>query len=146
MASTDGPSVLLDVDGEDRGENVGHVVRASGAAVSAPAQYPAPRMARSFRGAEAYGQLYAVDRIQNHETLPDGTQRVHVYWTRYPHPTWMDATDAPHETLRVYLRRAARWGLPHTSADPPHAASRDAGPAVGAAEDVAAAPSPALRA
>ena len=59
VVSTDGPTVLLDVDGEHRRENVGHVVRASGAAVSGPAQHPAPRVARSFRGAEAYGQPYA---------------------------------------------------------------------------------------
>jgi len=97
-------------------------------------------MARSFHSAEADGQRYAVDRTAGHATLPDGSLRVQVYWTGYPHPTWMDASDAPHKTLRVYLRRAARLGLPHTSADPPPAASRDTGPTVGATAGVAAPP------
>jgi len=112
VVSTDGPTVLLNVDGEHRRENVAHVVRASGAAAEYPVQHPALRAARSFHGARADGQQYAVDRIADHATLPDGTLRVQVYWTGYPHPTWMDAADAPHETLRVYLRRAARWGCP----------------------------------
>jgi len=85
-----------------------------------------------------------VDRIADHATFPDGTLRVQVYWTGYPEPTWMDAVDAPHETLRVYLRRTARPGLPHTSADPPPTPSRAPGPAVGAAAGVAA-PSAATR-
>ena len=58
----------------------------------------------------------------------------------------MDAADAPHETLRVYLRRAARLGLPHTSADPPPAVPQDAAPDGGAASGGAAAPPPAIRA
>jgi len=56
----------------------------------------------------------------------------------------MDAADAPHETLRVYLRRAARSGLPHTSADPPPAVPQDAAPDGGAASGDAAAPLPAI--
>jgi len=103
-------------------------------------------MARSFHSAEAEGQRYAVDRIADHATLPDGTLRVQAYWTGYPHPTWMDASNAPHETLRVYLRCAARLGLPHTSADPPPAASRDTGPTVRATAGVTAPPPPAVRA
>jgi len=128
VVSTDGPTVLLDVDGEHHLENVAHVVGASGAAALGPAQHPALRTARSFHGAEADGQRYAVDRIADHTTLPEGTLRVQVYWTGYHQPTWMDAADAPHETLRVYLRRAARLGLPHTSADPPPTPSRALGP------------------
>jgi len=87
-----------------------------------------------------------VDRIADHATLADGTLRVQVYWTGYPQPTWMDAADAPHETLRVYLRRAARLGLPHTSADPPPAVSKDAAPDGSDASGGAAAPPPAIRA
>jgi len=146
VVSTDGPTVLLDVDGEHRRTNVAHAVRTSGAAVPGPAQHPALRAARSFHEAEADGQRYAVDRIADHATLPDGTQRVQVYWTGYPQPTWMDAADAPHETLRVYLRRAARLGLPHTSADPPPTPSRAPGPSVGAAASVAAPSPPIVRA
>jgi len=146
VISTDGPTVLFDVDGEHRRENVAHVVRASGVAVPGPAQHPALRTARSFHGAEADGQRYAVDRIADHATLPDGTLRVHVNWTGYSQPTWMDAADAPHETLRVYLRRAARLGLPHTSFDPPPTPSRAAGPSVGAAAGVAAPSPPTVRA
>ena len=146
VVSTDGPTVLLDVDGEHRRENVAHVVRASGTAAASPAQHPALRAARSFHGAEADGQRYAVDRIADHATLPDGTLRVQVYWTGYPQPTWMDAADAPHETLRVYLRRAARLGLPHTSADPPPAVPQDAAPDGGAASGGAPAQLPAIRA
>jgi len=119
VVSTDGPTVLLDVDGEHHRENVALVVPASGAAVPGPAQHPALRTARSFHGAEADGQRYAANRIADHARLPDGTLRVQVYWTGCPQPTSMDAADAPHETLRVYLRRAVRLGLPHTSADPP---------------------------
>jgi len=119
VVSTDGPAVLLDVDGEHRRENVADVVRASGSAVPDPAQHPALRAARSFHGAEADGQRNAVDGIADRATLPDATLQVQVYWTGYPQRTWMDAADAPHETLRVYLRRAARLRLPHTSADPP---------------------------
>jgi len=146
VVSTDGPTVLLDVDGEHRRENVADVVRASGAAVPGPAQHPALRTARSFHGAEADGQRYAVDRIVVHGTLPDGTVRVQVYWTGYPEPTWIDAADAPHETLRVYLRRAARLGLRHTSADPPPTPSRAPGPPVVAAAGVAAPSPPTVRA
>ena len=54
----------------------------------------------------------------------------------------MDAADAPHETVRVYLRRAARSGLPHTSADPPPAVPKDGAPDGGAASGDAAAPPP----
>jgi len=101
---------------------------------------------RSFHWAEADGQRYAVDRIADHATLPDGTLRVQVYWTGYSQPTWMDAADAPHETLRVYLRRAARLGLPQTSADPPPAVPQDAAPDGGAASGGAATPPSAIRA
>jgi len=104
------------------------------------------RAARSFHGAETEGKWYAVDRIADHATLPDGTLRVQVYWTGYPQPTWMDAADAPHLSLLVYQRRAARLGLPHTSADPPPAVPQDAAPDGGAASGGAAAPSPAIRA
>jgi len=144
--STDGPTVLLDVDGEHRRENVAHVVRASGTAAESPVHHPALRAARFFHGAEADGQRYAVDRIADHATLPDGSLRVQVYWTGFPQPTWMDAADASHETLRVYLRRAARLGLPHTSADPPPAVPQDTAPDGGAASGGAAAPPPAIRA
>jgi len=37
VVATDGPTVLLDVDGEHRRKNVAHVVRASSAAPEAPA-------------------------------------------------------------------------------------------------------------
>jgi len=63
VVSADGPTVLLDVDGEHRRENVAHVVRASGAAVPGPAQHPALRTARSFHWAEADGQRYSVYRM-----------------------------------------------------------------------------------
>jgi len=56
----------------------------------------------------------------------------------------MDAADAPHETLHVYLRRAARLGLPHTSADPPPAVPQEAAPEGGDASGGAAAPLPAI--
>jgi len=141
VVSTYCPTVLLDVDGEHRRENMAHVVRASVAAVPGPAQHPALRTTRSFHGAEADGQRYAVDRIADHATLPDRTLRVQVYWTGRPQPTWVDAADAVHESLRVYLRRAALLGLPHTSAFPPPTSSRAPGPTVGAAAGVAA-PSP----
>jgi len=146
VVSTDTTTVLFDMDGEHRRENVGHVFRASGVTVPGPALHPAFRMARSFHGAEADGQLYAVDRVADNATLPDGTLRVQVYWTGYPHRTWNDASDAPQETLRVYLRRSARSGLPHISDGPPPAASLDTGPNVGSAADVAAPPPPAVHA
>ena len=142
----DGPTVLLDVDGAHHREKVTHVIRASGAAGPGPAQHPALRTARSFHGAEADGQRYAVDRIADHPTLPDGALQVQVYWTGYPQPTRMDAADAPHETLRVYLRRFARPGIPHTSADPPPTPSHAPGPTVGAAAGVAAPSPPTVRA
>jgi len=132
------------VDGEHRRENVAHVVRASSTAAESAAQHRAFRAARSFHGAEADGQRYAMDRIADRATLPDGTLRVQVYWTRYPQPTWMDTADAPHETLRVYLRRAARLGLTQTSADPPPAVPQDAAPDGGAASGGAAAPPPGI--
>jgi len=146
VVSTDGPTVLLDEKGEHRRENVAHVDPASGTAADAPAHHLALRAARSFYEADADGQRYAVDRIADHATLPDGNLRVHVYWTGYPQPTWMDATDAPHETLRVYLRRAARLRVPHTSADPPPAVPQDVASDGGAALGGAAAPPPAIRA
>jgi len=127
VVSSDGPTVLLELDGEHRREKVAHVVRASAAAATDPAQHPALRMAHSFHGNETDGQHYASDRIVYHATLPQWTLRVQIYWTGYPHPTSMDAADAQHKTLRVYLRRAARLGLAHTSDDPLPAA----GPRVG---------------
>jgi len=145
VVSTDGPTVLLDVDGEHRRENAAHVVRASGAAFPGPAQHLALRMGRFFHRAESDGQQHAVERIADNTTLPDGTLRVQVYWTGHPHPTWMDDADAAHDMLRVYLRRAASLGLPHTSADPPPAALRVTGPTVGAAAGVAAPPPLAVR-
>jgi len=87
VVSTDGPTVLLDVDREHRRENVAHVVRASGTAAESPAQHPALQAARSFHGAEADGQRYAVDRIADHARLPDGTLRVQVCWTGCPQLT-----------------------------------------------------------
>jgi len=140
----DGPTVLLDVDMKNRRENVAHVVVVSGTAAKSPAQTPVLRSARSFHGMEADGQRNAVGRIADHATLPNGTLRVQVYWTGYSQPTWMVAADDPHETLRVFLRRAARLGLPHTSADPPPAVSQDAAPDGGAASGGAAAPPPAI--
>jgi len=120
--------------------------RGRGATDRHPVQHHALRKARSLHEAEADGQRYAVDPIAHDATLRDGTLRVQVYGTRYPPPTCMDAADAPHETLRVYLRRAARLGLPHTSADPPPPAPSDASPSVGAATGSAAVPLPAVRA
>lgn len=144
--SLDGPTVLLDVRGEHRRKNASHVVHASDAAFSGPTQQPALQVARSFHGEEADGQRYAVERIADHTTWPYGTLRVHVSWTWYLHANWMDVTDAQHEKLHAYLRRAARLGLPHASADSTRAAPCDAVPAVGAAEGVAGAPPPAIRA
>ena len=103
-------------------------MRASaGPALPAAPGHPALRTVRAFHGTEEDGQRYAVDRNADHATLADGTLRVKVYWTGCPAPTWLDATDAPQETLRVYLRRVARERLPHTSADPPPGVAR--GPA-----------------
>jgi len=138
--STDGPTVLLDVDGDYRRDNVAHVVLASGATVPGPAQHPVLRRACSFHEAKTDGQRYAVDRIADHSLLPYGILRVQVYWTGYPHPTWMDASDAPQDTLRLYPRRASSLGLPHTSADAPPETSRDQGPIFRAAAGVAAPP------
>ena len=146
VVSTDEPTDLLDVDGEHHRENVAHVVRASNAAADYLVQHPALRAARSVHGAKADGKRYAVDHIADHATLPDGTLGVQVFWTGYPHPTWMDAADAPHETLRVYRRRAARLGLPDTSPDPPPAAPSDAVPAIGTAASGAVAPLSIVRA
>ena len=78
VVSTDGPTVLLDVDGEHRHEKVARVVRASGTAAEPPAQHPAWRASRSFHGAEADGQSYVVDSIADHATLADGTLPVQV--------------------------------------------------------------------
>ena len=55
VVSTDGPTVLLDVNGQHRREKVAHIVRASGAAVPGPAHHPALPTARSFYEAEADG-------------------------------------------------------------------------------------------
>jgi len=131
VVSTDGPTVFLDVDGEHRRENVAHVVRASGAAVPGPAQHPALRTARSFHGAEANGQRYAVDRIADHATLPDGTLRVQVYWTGYLHPTWMDAVDAPHETLLSTCVAPRAWGCPRRPPTPRQRPRVPRGPPMG---------------
>ena len=146
VVATDGLTVLLDVEGEHRRENVTQVVRASGVAAEGPAQHPALRVARSFHGTEADGQLHAVDRMADHAVLPEGTLRVQAYWTGYPQPTWMDATDAPHEAMRVNLRRAACLGLPHTSVDPPPVALCEEAPVFGLAEGGAAAPPPTVHA
>jgi len=89
VVSTNGPTVLLDVDGEHGQETVAHVFRASGAAVPGPARHPALRTARSFHGAEADGQRYAVDWIADHATLPDGTPTGSGLLDRVP-PAYLD--------------------------------------------------------
>ena len=58
----------------------------------------------------------------------------------------MAAADAPHLSLLVYQLRAARLGLPHTSADPPPAVPQASAPDGGAASGGTAAPPPAIHA
>ena len=84
------------------------VDRASAAGATDPAQNTALRMARSLHGTASDGQRYAVDRLADHATVPKGKARVQVSWTGYFDATCMDAADAPLETRRINLRRAAR--------------------------------------
>jgi len=71
-----GTTILLDLDGGHRRENVAHVFRASGAAVPGPAKNPALRMARSSgQRPMASGTPWPVSRTTRHcPTKPYGSR------------------------------------------------------------------------
>lgn len=130
VGRVEGPTVVIDIDGEHRRENVTHLVRAPTGSAPDPTvisalQGAAPRPS----GPSADGHTYAVDRLIDHVDGPNGELFVKVVWTGYAEPTWEPAMNMPHETLRTYLRRAAKAGLPHTSSDPPPGAPPRSPPA-----------------
>jgi len=91
---------------------VAHVVRGSVAAVPGSAQHPVLRTARYFHGAEADGQRYAVDRIADRATLPDGTLVVQVCWLGTPSPSgWTPRTLRTRRCASICAAPRA-WGYP----------------------------------
>ena len=130
---------MLDIKGEHRRENIVHLVRAPSGPAAEPPLNPALDATVWPHGPSPDGHTYHIDQILDHADGEDGRLLVKVTWTGYEDATWQDASVAPHETLRMYLRRASRRGLLHTAADRPPGVTEDN--AAAAAADAALAPS-----
>jgi len=130
---------VLGIKGEHRRENIVHLVRApSGPAAEAPL-HPALDATVWPHGPSPDGHTYHIDQILDHAVGKDGPLLVKVTWSGYEDATLEDAFFAPHETLRMNLRRASRRGLLHTAADRPPGVTED--DAAAAAADATLAPS-----
>jgi len=86
--------------------------------------------------------MYHIAQILDRADGEDGRLLVKVTWTGYEEATWEDSCVAPHETLRLYLRRASRRGLLHTAADRPPGVTGDND----AATETGTAPAPSVAA
>ena len=135
----EGPTAVLDIKGEHRRKNIDHLVRAPSGPVAEPPLHPALDATVRPHGPSPDGHTYDIDRILDQADGEDGRILVKVIWTGYEDATWIDASVATHETLRIYLRRASRRTLLHTAADRPPGVSEDN--AAAAAADAALAPS-----
>jgi len=135
----EGPTAVLDIKGEHLRENIVHLVRAPSGPAAEPPLHPALDATVRPHGPSLDGHTYHIDQILDHADGEDGRLLVKVTWTGYEDATWQDASVAPHETLRMYLRRASRRGLLHTAADRPPGVTEDN--AAAAAADAALAPS-----
>jgi len=133
---------VLDIKGEHRRENIVHLVRAPSGPPAEPALHPSLDATVRPHGPSPDGHTYHIDQILDHADGEDGRLLVKVTWTGYEEATWEDASVAPHETLRLYLRRASRRGLLHTAADRPPGVTGDND----AAAETGTAPAPAVAA
>ena len=121
----EGPTAVIDIKGEHRRENIVHLVRAPSGPPAEPALHPSLDATVRPHGPSPDGHTYHIDQILDHADGEDGRLLVIVTWTGYEDATWEDASVAPHETLRLYLRRASRRGLLHTAADRPPGVTGD---------------------
>jgi len=121
----EGPTAVLDIEGEHRRENIVHLVCSPSGPPAKPALHPSLDATVRPHGPSPHGHTYQIDQILDHTDGEDGRLLVKVTWTGYEEATWEDASVAPHETLRLYLRRASRRGLLHTAADRPPGVTGD---------------------
>jgi len=121
----EGPTAVLDINGKHGREKIVHLVRSSSGPAAEPPLHPALDSTVRPHGPSPYGHTYHIYKILDHADGEDGRLLVKVTWTGYEDATWEDASVAPHETLRMYLRRASRRGLLHTAADRPSGVSED---------------------
>jgi len=135
----EGPTAVLDIKGEHLRENIVHLVRAPSGPAAEPPLHPALDATVRPHGPSLDGHTYHIDQILDHADGEDGRLLVKVTWTGYEDATWEDASVAPHETQRMYLRRASRPGLFHTAEDRPPGVTEDN--VAAAAADAALAPS-----
>jgi len=136
----EGPTAVLDIKGEHRRENIAHLVRAPSGPPAEPPLHPSLDATVRTHGPSPDGQTYHIDQILDHADGDDGRLLVKVTWTGYEDATWEDAFIAPHDTLRLYLRRASRRGLLHTATDRPPGVHADNDAAAAAAPGVPADP------
>jgi len=138
----EGPTTVLDIKGEHRRKNIVHLVRAPSGPPREPALHPALDETVRPHGPSRDGHSYQIDQILDHADGDDGRLLVKVTWTGYEDATWENASVAPHEALRLYLRRASRRGLLHTASDRPPGvrANNDAPRAAEAAPEAPACP------
>jgi len=138
----EGPTAVLDIKGEHRRENIVHLVRDPSGPPAEPALHPSMDATVRPHGPRPDGHTYHIDQILDHADGEDGRLLVKVTWTGYEEATWEDASVAPHETLRLYLRCASRRGLLHTAADRPPGVTGDND----AAAEAGTAPAPSVAA
>jgi len=110
---------VLDSKGEHRRENIVHLVRAPSGPAAEPPLHPALDATVQPHGPDSDVHTYHFDQILDHADGKDGRLLFKVSWTGYEDAKRKDASVAPHETLRMYLRRANRRGHSHTAAGRP---------------------------
>jgi len=129
----EGSTAVLDIKAEHRRENIVHLVRAPSGPPAEPALHPSLDATIHPHGQSPDGHTYHIYQILDLADGDDGRPLVKVTWTGYDVATWENATIAPHETFRRYLRSASRRGLLHTAADRPPGVHADIDAAAAAA-------------
>jgi len=121
----EGPTAVLDIKGKHRRENIVHLVRAPSGPPPEPALHPSLDGTVRPHWPSSDGHTYHIDQILDDADGENGRLLVKVTWTEYKDATWEAASVAPHDPLRMYLRRASRRGLLHTAAYRPSGVTGD---------------------